>query len=186
MPTPATGAQRPPIRLRTPAPEDASAFLAAVAASRRLHAGRVSPPDTRALYRTWLERIGDGSYFGHFLVDDAGELAGVVNLSEVIRGGYQSAFLGYYVFAGYECQGIMSQGLRLVLPRAFGQYRLHRLEAAIQPGNIASRRLVENIGFHLEGVARRSVKIGGRWRDHERWAITAEQWRGRASRRRKT
>lgn len=175
-----------PLRLRPPEPEDAGPFLQAVAGSRRLHAGRVSPPDTRALFRTWLERIADGSYYGHLLLDAEGRLLGVINLSEVIRGGYQSAYLGYYVFAGHECQGVMSRGLRMVLPRAFGAYRLHRLEAAVQPGNIASRRLVENLGFRREGLALRSVKIGGRWRDHERWALTAEEWRASAAERRKT
>jgi ribosomal-protein-alanine N-acetyltransferase len=175
-----------PLRLRAPQTEDCAAFLRAVSRSRRLHAGRVSPPDTRALYRTWLERIADGSYYGHLLLDTEGELLGVVNLSEVIRGGYQSAYLGYYVFAGYECQGVMSSGLRMVLPRAFGEYRLHRVEAAVQPGNIASRRLVQHLGFRLEGLSLRSVKIGGRWRDHERWALTTEEWRASAAHRRKT
>ncbi len=133
-----------------------------------------------------MERITDGSYIGHLLVDRDDTLLGVVNLSEVIRGGYQSAYLGYYVFAGNECRGVMSRGLRMVLPRVFGQHRLHRIEASIQPGNIASRRLVENLGFRLEGVAVRSVKIGGRWRDHERWALTVEEWRDMAPQRRTT
>lgn len=159
-------------------------FLHAVSSSRRLHAGRVSPPDTRAQFRIWLDRIADGSYYGHLLFDTEGELAGVINLGEVIRGGYQSAFLGYYAFAGHTSRGVMSAGLRMVLPRAFGQYRLHRLEAAVQPGNIPSRRLVEKLGFRLEGLALRSVKIGGRWRDHERWALTAEEWRAGAAARR--
>ena len=104
---------RPTLELRTPGPEDASAFLRAVAGSRRLHAGRVSPPDTRAQYRTWLDRIADGSYLSHLLIDGEGELAGVINLSEVIRGGYQSAFLGYYVFAGHAARGVMGAGLQI-------------------------------------------------------------------------
>jgi ribosomal-protein-alanine N-acetyltransferase len=64
-----------------------------------------------------------------------------------------------------------------VLARAFNDLRLHRLEANIQPGNAASIALVEKAGFVREGFSERYLKVGGRWRDHEHWAIRAEQWR---------
>lgn len=79
-------------------------------------------------------------------------------------------------------RGYLSAGLRAVLPVAFREHRLHRLEANIQSGNDASCALVERLGFALEGVSRRYLEVGGRWRDHERWAITAEMWRGRRAR----
>jgi len=63
-----------------------------------------------------------------------------------------------------------------VVSRAFRQLRLHRLEANIQPDNEASRRLVKRLGFKLEGFSPRYLKIAGKWRDHERWAVTAENW----------
>jgi ribosomal-protein-alanine N-acetyltransferase len=73
----------------------------------------------------------------------------------------------------------MAEGLALVLRQTFGPLKLHRLEANIQPGNDASKRLVERAGFEYEGYSPRYLKIGGRWRDHERWAITRERWRPR-------
>jgi ribosomal-protein-alanine N-acetyltransferase len=78
----------------------------------------------------------------------------------------------------------MRLGLAEVVTLAFRAYGLHRLEANIQPGNERSRRLVERLGFRCEGLSPRYLKIGGRWRDHERWAITSEAWR--AGRRRTT
>ena len=61
------------------------------------------------------------------------------------------------------------------LQHAFKSMKLHRLEANIQPGNAASIALVRSCGFSKEGYSPRYLKIGGRWRDHERWAILASQ-----------
>jgi [ribosomal protein S5]-alanine N-acetyltransferase len=69
---------------------------------------------------------------------------------------------------------MMSLGLELVLDRAFGELQLHRVEANIQPKNRRSIELVKRAGFRCEGLSPRYLKIAGRWRDHERWAITIE------------
>jgi len=63
-----------------------------------------------------------------------------------------------------------------VLGAAFGELGLHRVEANIQPGNAPSIALAEGAGFKREGFSPRYLKIGGRWRDHERYAILAEDW----------
>jgi ribosomal-protein-alanine N-acetyltransferase len=103
-----------------------------------------------------------------------GALVGVVNLSNIVRGAFQSGYLGYYAFAGHERQGLMRAGLQAVIRHAFRALKLHRLEANVQPGNAASRALVQACGFRQEGFSPRYLKVGGRWRDHERWAILAD------------
>src|SRR5690606_19943098 len=103
--------------------------------------------------------------------------AGVSNINAVVRYGFCSAYLGYYAFVPYAGRGLMREGLVLVLELAFGDLKLHRVEANIQPENRRSIALVKSLGFRYEGLALRYLKICGRWRDHQHWALTAEEWR---------
>jgi ribosomal-protein-alanine N-acetyltransferase len=106
----------------------------------------------------------------------------VFSLSQIFMGGFRSAYLGYYVGSPFANQGYMSEGLQLVLSEAFKRLKLHRVEANIQPSNASSIALASRAGFSREGYSRRYLKIGGRWRDHERWAILVEDWqRGKNS-----
>ena len=142
--------------------------------SRRLHRPWVAAPATLAAYRRYVRRTRTPSHAG-YLIRHEGELVGVVNVSEIVRGNFHSAYLGYYAFAPHAGQGLMAEGLALVIRDAFRRLRLHRVEANIQPGNKASLRLVRRLGFRREGYSLRYLKIGGRWRDHERWALLADQ-----------
>ena len=170
------------VLLRPPTAGDEAAFLAMVRASRRLHRPWVSPPDDAVGFMAYLERLGGDQHRG-FLVCRLhdGAIAGVVNLNNIVRGTWRSASLGYYAHAGLAGQGNMAEGVALVLRHAFGALRLHRVEANIVPENAASRRLVQRQGFCLEGYSPRFLKVGGRWRDHERWALTIEDWRARCA-----
>jgi ribosomal-protein-alanine N-acetyltransferase len=89
-------------------------------------------------------------------------------------GPFRSAFLGYYAFARHERQGLMTEAMNAVLRHAFGPLGLHRIEANIQPDNAPSIALVQACGFLLEGYSPRYLQVGGRWRDHERWAVVAD------------
>jgi len=153
---------------------DCSAFIAAVAASKRLHAVWVHPPRTAVAFRARLQRMRAPNNFAFAIRQRAtGILVGYADITNVVRGGFLSAYLSYYAFEGHQRQGLMTEGLKLVVRQAFGKLGLHRLEANIQPGNAASIALVKACGFSKEGYSPRYLKIGGRWRDHERWALLA-------------
>jgi len=166
------------VLLRTPRPLDQAEFLRAVRSSRRLHHPWVTPPDSSAAFRRYVAR-GQGAGHRSYLICRRGtrELVGVANLSEIVRGNFQSAYLGYYAFEPHAGKGLMHEGMALLIDLAFRKLRLHRLEANIQPENAASRGLARSLGFRREGFSPRYLKINGRWRDHERWALLAEDWK---------
>ena len=181
-----TAAEAPADRrvfLRTPERSDRAEFVALMRASRAFH-------------RPWATAPTDDEAFEAYLVDsrrpdfqamlvcrrEDRAILGFFNLSHITRGSLQSAYLGYAVASMYAGQGYMREAIELVLREAFLNLRLHRIEANIQPGNHASIALARGAGFSREGFSPRYLKIGGRWRDHERWAILAEDWRTRAER----
>jgi ribosomal-protein-alanine N-acetyltransferase len=170
------------VYLRTPENPDRAEFIALMRASRSFH-------------RPWATAPTDDEAFDAYLTDsrrpdfeamlvcrrEDRAILGFFNLSHITRGSLQSAYLGYAIGSVYAHQGYMREGIELVLLHAFAALRLHRIEANIQPGNQASIALARGAGFSREGFSPRYLKIGGRWRDHERWAVLAEDWRARAA-----
>lgn len=166
--------------LRPPSKSDLSEFLALNRMSRRLHRGLVSPPLQADQFATFLKRCGREDCVCFLICRvEGGAVIGSITLSQIFRGGFQNAYLGYYVGALYAGCGYMTEALQLMLRYTFEKLKLHRIEANIQPANIASIALVKRAGFSREGFSRRYLKVCGRWRDHERWAIVAEDWKSK-------
>ena len=177
----AIDASAPPVTLRPIEYADREEFLAMVRASRELHRPWAYPPERPDQFDELVARSRRDDVVTLLACRaDGGEIVGVFTISQIVRGAFQSAFLGYYGSAAHARRGYMRSAMQLVLDHAFGDLRLHRLEANIQPGNQPSLALARGGGFRLEGFSPRYLLIGGRWRDHERWAITSEEWRGRA------
>lgn len=173
------------VALRAPRPDDEAEFLALVRASRTLHRAWVRPPRTPGEFHHYLARAATEwdaipAHVCRLVVrpdDDA--LLGVCNLNNLVWGGLRAASLGYYAFAPSAGRGYVREGVAELLTFAFRRFGLHRVEAAVQPGNAASLALVRALGFRHEGSSPRYLMLGGRWRDHERWALHAEEWRPR-------
>ena len=170
------------VRLEQMSLKHERAFLAAVRASRSLHDPWTAPPSTSAAFRRHVKAKSDERNIAFLVFSRSDDLVGYVGVSEIVRGSFLSAYLGYYVFAPFQQRGFMSAALGRVVSELFRRHGLHRVEANIQPDNVASIRLVRRLGFRKEGVSLRYLKIKGKWRDHERWAVTREEWRlGRAN-----
>lgn len=162
------------VMIRPVAQGDMRDFIASAYRSRSLHRPRAAPPDTPAKFRSYLERMQPPSNYAFLVCRGSDqEIAGVINISNIVRGLFQSGYLGYYAFVGYQGRGYMKAGLGAVIRHSFKVLKLHRLKANVQPGNEASLALVRACGFRREGYSPRYLKIGGRWKDHERWTIPA-------------
>jgi len=172
-PDPPPGAR---VSLRVLTREDRPEFLALARESRRLHRPWTYPPERPEQFDDLYARSRREDTVSLLACRrDTGEIAGVLIISQIVRGAFQSAYLGYYAHERHSGQGLMREAMAQTVAHAFGPLALHRLEANIQPGNAASIALALSAGFRLEGYSPRYLLIGGQWRDHERYAITADE-----------
>ncbi|MEV7995567.1 GNAT family protein [Streptomyces sp. NPDC086077] len=169
-------AEGPRVGIRHFTYEDGAEFTARVRESKDLHHPWLFPPDTASAYARYAGRLIEDPGSAGFLICETatGTLAGYININNIVGGAFQSGALGYGAFAHAAGRGLMREGLNLVIDHAFGPMRLHRLEINVQPGNAASIALARACGFRLEGYSPRMLHVDGAWRDHERWALTAE------------
>jgi ribosomal-protein-alanine N-acetyltransferase len=101
-----------------------------------------------------------------FKKDAPQKVIGSVALSNIIRGAFQSAFIGYRLDAKEINRGYMCEAVKKMVELAFNRLKLHRIEANIIPRNIPSRRMIENAGFVYEGLSKKYLRINGVWEDH--------------------
>ena len=162
-------------RIQIPQAGDEEAFLAAMKDSVGLHSPWVTAPKDHAAWQRYMKRLERENEAG-FLVKRIhdGIICGVVNLNVITYEALCSAYVSYFGVVGQVEKGYMKEGLSQVIRHAFDQLGLHRLEANIQPGNLASIALAQSTGFQYEGFSPRYLKISGEWCDHERWAVLAD------------
>src|SRR5215211_6743863 len=101
--------------LERPSSRRQDEFLAAVARSRKLHRHWAAPPTTVIAFRDHLKRLQSEQHIGHWVCTEDGELAGVININEIVRGAFCSGYLGYYAFIPHNGRGYIMRGLRAVL-----------------------------------------------------------------------
>ncbi len=148
--------------------------------SRKFYKGLITPINDWDEFKSYVEKNDDetNECFVICRIEDE-KIVGAINLSQIFRKAFQNAYLGYSLGVKYTGHGYMTEAINLILKYAFKNLKLHRLEANIQPHNEASIAVVRRCGFTKEGYSPKYLKVSGKWRDHERWAIVREDWKSR-------
>lgn len=168
------------VHIRSPRASDAPAYAEAVVRSAE-HIGAWNPVEPDGLAEL-LRR--QGPTLRTFLIVDDGDggIVGKCNVANIVRGRFRSAVLGYDSYLPYAGTGRMTEGMRQVVEVCFTPQPdglgLHRLEINVQPENSRSVALAKRLGFRYEGFSPRMLYINDAWRDHERYALTADEWPG--------
>lgn len=172
--------------LRASDPAFAEAAADYYARNREAHA-RWNPPQAESMFSVEGQRerlagaaetIAAGTLVGWWLFTRAepARALGQIHVSQIARGPFCSAMLGYSIDAAHEGRGLMREALEAVLADAFGRVGLHRVQANVRPENARSLGLLDRLGFEREGLAREYLFIDGAWRDHVLTARRAPGW----------
>lgn len=164
------------LHIRELSANDKDTFILVMQQSFTLHQPWVKTPQTDQEFDAYFARYKTENHRAYLTFTPDEKLVGVFNISSIERGAFQSAYLGYYVNHNFSGKGYMKNSFLLVLEKIFHELQLHRIEANIQPENQPSINLVQKLGFRKEGFSPRYLYINGEWRDHERWALTIEDW----------
>jgi ribosomal-protein-alanine N-acetyltransferase len=121
------------------------------------------------------EWMADRMYAFAVVERDSERIRGRIGLANIVRGAWDNATIGYFIDADVNGRGYATEAVGLALGFAFGPARLHRVQAAVMPHNVRSARVLAKNGFRLEGHAQRYLRLDGAWRDHDLYAITAEE-----------
>jgi ribosomal-protein-alanine N-acetyltransferase len=147
-------------------------------------------PDPAIDQRTYLARLsardrdrqlGTGYGFGVFIADPTGaqRFVGEVNINAVQRGPFQNAYIGYWIDQAVAGNGYMPEAVTIAMRFCFEDLALHRIQISIIPRNFRSKRVVEKLGLRHEGTALKYLEINGTWEDHDRYAMTSDEWEQR-------
>lgn len=177
----------PRLLLRAPSPALQEAVLAFQTRNRE-HLAPWDPPQpanflepefVRARLRLGAEEFAAGTALRYWFAsrEAPAELIGQIGVSQLARGPFQNASLGYSLDAGAQGQGLMHEALQTVIAELFGpRVHLHRLQAAVRPENRRSRAVLQRLGFSPIGLSRRYLFINGAWRDHELFELVNPGW----------
>jgi [ribosomal protein S5]-alanine N-acetyltransferase len=130
----------------------------------------------RRLKRQFEEWRHDLGYSLLFFRSSDNTLLGGLSLTNVRRGVAQTGTLGYWIGQPFARHGYTTDAVRALCQHAFGPLALHRIEAGCLPGNFASRKLLEKVGFKEEGYARSYLRINGKWEDHVLFGLLREEY----------
>ena len=125
----------------------------------------------------WVCEETEGTGVRFLLFNPEEEVIGLCNFTQIFRGPFQACYLGYKIGERYEGQGLMFEALTQAIPYMFEQLNLHRIMANYMPSNTRSARLLERLGFKIEGLAKNYLLINGKWEDHVLTSLVNPDWK---------
>lgn len=151
--------------------------------ANRLNQWRSTDPAEKLDYASqvmkWKQEFEDGRAIRFLLIsreDPEGEIIGFCNFSQIFRGPFQACYLGYQLDGAHEGKGLMSEAIQRAIKYIFEEQNLHRIMANYMPSNTRSAKLLQNLGFIIEGKAKNYLLINGQWEDHILTSLTNHQW----------
>lgn len=157
--------------------EDCEEFIELNKSSIQFYKGLMNPVLESEKFKQYVENnLSDSNESFVICQNIDNNIVGAINLSQIFRKGFQNAYLGYSLGVHFKGKGYMTESVELILQHAFENLKLHRIEANVQPHNLASIKVLQRCGFTKEGFSRKYLKIDDVWCDHERWAIIVEDW----------
>lgn len=160
--------------------DDCDEYIELNNASVEFYKGLASPILDSESFKVYAERNLDEANESFVICKNVdNKIVGAINLSQIFRKAFQNAYLGYSLGVDFIGKGFMTEAVELILRHAFENLKLHRVEANVQPHNLASIKVLQRCGFTKEGFSRKYLKIDDIWCDHERWAIIYEDWQKR-------
>lgn len=166
------------IFLRYVTHDDFEEMIALFKSSRKFYRGLINPPQNFESFKVYVDRNLDEANECFVICQNVdNKIVGAINLTQIFCKSFQNAYLGYSLGVNFTGKGYMTEAVELILQFAFKNLKLHRIEANVQPLNSASINVLRRCGFTKEGFSKKYLKISGKWCDHERWAIIAEDWR---------
>lgn len=170
--------------LRSPTESDVTKLKAFDARNaNRLSPWRSTEPGGKLDYASqimkWKQEFEDDRAIRFLLIsreDPEGEIIGFCNFSQIFRGPFQACYLGYQLDGAHEGKGLMSESIQRAVKYMFEEQNLHRIMANYMPSNTRSAKLLQNLGFIIEGKAKNYLLINGQWEDHILTSLTNHQW----------
>ena len=93
----------------------------------------------------------------------------------------RQASIGYSITPAHQGRGYATEAVTAVIAALFGDAGVHRITASIDPQNVASRHVLDKLGFRFEGRSPLSVFVRGEWVDDDRFALLADEWTGKVT-----
>jgi [ribosomal protein S5]-alanine N-acetyltransferase len=158
--------------------DDFEEILALNQKSLEFYKGLINPPLNIEDFKIYVDRNLDEANECRVICQSIdNKIVGAINLTQIFRKAFQNAYLGYSLGVNFTGKGYMMEAVKLILKHSFNNLKLHRIEANVQPHNLASIKVLKRCGFSKEGFSPKYLKIDDVWCDHERWAIIIENWK---------